>query len=81
MGKSEEVPMRFKGEMEALTKALRIAENWGYGNLICFLQCKWAEKLMEDGLEPYAAALGAFMTKGEARIFHKEKIKRGEWKP
>lgn len=73
--------MRFKGEMEALSKALPIAEQWGYGNLICFLQCNWAEKLMQTGIEPYAAALGAFMTNAEARLFEKEKIKRGEWKP
>ena len=72
--------MRFKGEMEALAKAVPIAEEWGYGNLIAFLQCKWADKLMEGGIEPYAAAFGAFMTKGEARIFEKEKIKRGEWR-
>ena len=73
--------MRFKEEMKALAKAVPIAEEWGYGNLITFLQCEWAEKLMKDGIEPYAAALGAFMTKSEAKIFEKEKIRRGEWQP
>lgn len=65
--------MRFEGEEEDLIKAKEIADKWGYGNLIAFLRENWADNLVEHGLDPYAAGLGACMDKHQAKIYSKNK--------
>ena len=66
--------MRFDGEIADLDKAVAIADRWGYGNLIAYLREKWADKLLKNGLkDPYAAGLGAWMDKKQAKIYAKDK--------
>ena len=43
--------MKITGEKEAVLKAISIAEQYGYGNLIAHLQRIWAKKLMNDGID------------------------------
>jgi len=45
--------MRFAGEEEDLSRAVEIAERWGYGNLIDKLQTAWSKKLQSDPRWPH----------------------------
>lgn len=42
--------MILAGEKEAVLKVINIAEQYGYGNLICHLMRIWSLKLMDGGL-------------------------------
>lgn len=65
---------RFEEEVLDLEKASKIGEKWGFGNLIHFLQRKWADMLAEKyKLDPETAALGAWMDEKDARIYAFEK--------
>ncbi len=39
-----------RGEKEAVLNVIKIAESYGYGNLICHLMRVWSMKLMDGGL-------------------------------
>jgi len=47
--------MIFEKEKKDIKEVLRIAEEWGYGNVIVLLKRAWMEKLKEWGLDEAAA--------------------------
>ena len=47
--------MFFRGEKEKLKEVLKIADQFGYGNLIALLKRGWTNKLMKDGIDENSA--------------------------
>ena len=63
--------MRFPGELEELEKVRSIAQFYGYGNCIQYLQHAWAKSLHEQGLPLDTAARGATMHKDDVDAYVK----------
>lgn len=49
------VPTYLYGEREAIEQVIRLAEMYGYGNLISELKTAWSEHLQSDGMDKECA--------------------------
>lgn len=48
--------MRFKGEQEALDRAIAIGFTWGFGNVIDVLKTAWSKGLQKDSQQSAQSA-------------------------
>lgn len=65
-------------ERRAILDALKIGEQWGYGNLITHLQTAWARELTKGGVSEKVARLSA-RGPGMPFLMQDDLLQRGEW--
>lgn len=51
----QDVPHQSLGEKAKIIDAIMIADTYGYGNVISWLQTAWATKLRDDGIPEKSA--------------------------